>query len=100
MVAKVEEGPPLAGEPPSPPDSSSEASTDSHGDDPWPSFVPEVLRINRGDVWTVAIAFGISYAVRWYTFSSTCTVVVATRVLSQGRCGASFYSFPVDVPLL
>lgn len=64
-MAKIEDSPSLTGDPPSPPSTIPDSETDANGDDGYPSFWPEVLRFNRGDVLTVGVALGISYVIRW-----------------------------------
>jgi len=65
IVTGIEESPSLTGDPPSPPSRRQSDVTDGNEDDGWPSFVPEILRFNRGDILTVGIALGISYFIRW-----------------------------------
>lgn len=65
ISTKMEEGPPIDGDPPSPPKITPEAMIDPYEGDGWPSFVPGILRFNKGDVITVVLALGFSYFLRW-----------------------------------
>eukprot|EP00210_Caulerpa_lentillifera_P009002 g8592.t1 len=63
-MISLEEAPPL------PPDNSSSNETpdiveEEEEDSFWPSFWPEILKLNRGDVLTVVIALAVSSFIRW-----------------------------------
>lgn len=61
-MISLEEAPPL------PPD---DAPTDEipvvteEEEDGWPSFWPDILKFNRGDILTVVIALAVSSFIRW-----------------------------------